>query len=218
MGAALVQMAALWPPGGAADRKNAPMPRRVGQGRHGDGQPSDTPLRACPPAAAGARALNGDRRAIARPKELNLNKLHPARWMRGPALAGLLLAAATAAQPADVDVGVSIGISQPGVYGRIDIGRFPQPQVIVQRPVVIVQEAVRPQPIYLHVPPGHRKNWRKHCRAYDACGTPVYFVQERWYQTHVVSGQPPRGDRRHGHRGEKGRGNGHGHGHGRGHD
>ena len=35
------------------------------------------------------------------------------------------------------DVGVSIGISQPGVYGRIDIGRFPQPQVIMEQPVII---------------------------------------------------------------------------------
>ena len=33
------------------------------------------------------------------------------------------------------DVGVSVQISQPGVYGRIDIGRFPQPQVVVPQPV-----------------------------------------------------------------------------------
>ncbi len=153
-----------------------------------------------------------------------MNNFHPTRWMRGPALAGLLLAAATAAQSADVDVGVSIGISQPGVYGRIDIGRFPQPQLIVQRPVVIVREAVRPQPIYLHVPPGHRKNWRKHCRAYDACGTPVYFVQERWYQDHVARPLPRHGDRddrwddRRGGRDDDRPGKGHGKGHGRGHD
>ena len=31
------------------------------------------------------------------------------------------------------------------------------------------------QPIYLHVPPGHAKNWRKHCAHYNACGQPVYF-------------------------------------------
>ena len=31
------------------------------------------------------------------------------------------------------DIGVSISISQPGVYGRIDIGRFPQPAVVVQQ-------------------------------------------------------------------------------------
>ncbi len=37
------------------------------------------------------------------------------------------------------DVGVSISIGQPGFYGRIDIGRFPQPQVIYAEPRVIVE-------------------------------------------------------------------------------
>ena len=157
-----------------------------------------------------------------------MNNFHPARWWRGPALAGLLLAAAAATQATDVDVGVSIGINQPGVYGRIDIGRFPQPQLIVQRPVLVVQQQVRPAPIYLRVPPGHRQNWRKHCRAYGACGTPVYFVQERWYQDHVVRPVPRRGDRddrddrwddRRGGRDDRSDDRrGHGNGHGRGHD
>lgn len=97
-----------------------------------------------------------------------------------------LLAAAVPAIAADV--GVSIQISEPGVYGRIDIGRFPQPQVVVaqpvwvQRPVHVVQ---RPDPVYLWVPPGHRKNWRLHCRDYNACGVPVYFVRHDWYDSHV---------------------------------
>ncbi len=142
------------------------------------------------------------------------------RWARWPAAAAMLVAA-TLAQAADVDVGVSIGIHQPGLYGRIDIGRFPQPQVIVQRPVVIYQQPQRPQPIYLHVPPGHRQHWRQHCQAYNACGTPVYFVRERWYQDHVVRNEPRRDDW-HDRRGERwddrhdGRGPGHGHGNGRG--
>ena len=82
------------------------------------------------------------------------------------------------------DVGVSVAVSQPGLYGRIDIGRvavapvlvYPQPVVIVASPV-----AVKRQPIYMHVPPGHAKNWRKHCGAYNACGQPVYFVKDSWY-------------------------------------
>jgi hypothetical protein len=92
------------------------------------------------------------------------------------------------------DVGVSVQVSQPGVYGRVDIGRFPQPQVVVQQPVIIAQPrvVVRPEPVYMWVPPGHRKNWRKHCARYRACGTPVYFVQDGWYHEHVA-----RGDRRH---------------------
>ncbi len=134
----------------------------------------------------------------------------------------LALAAVGLPALAATDVGVSIGINQPGVYGRIDIGRFPQPQLIVQRPVLVVQQQVRPAPIYLRVPPGHRQNWRKHCRAYGACGTPVYFVQERWYQDHVVRPMPRRDDRwddRRGGRDDRGDDRrGHGKGHGRGHD
>lgn len=96
------------------------------------------------------------------------------------------------------DVGVSVSISQPGVYGRVDIGRFPQPQVVVAQPVtiyrpVVVQPAV--QPVYMWVPPGHRKNWRKHCGQYGACGVPVYFVQDRWYGEHVQQHRHDQDDR-----------------------
>ena len=35
------------------------------------------------------------------------------------------------------DVGVSVQVGEPGFYGRIDIGKFPQPQVICPRPVII---------------------------------------------------------------------------------
>ena len=123
------------------------------------------------------------------------------RQLLGLAFAVVATAVAvTPAQAANVDVGVSIGISQPGVYGRIDIGRFPQPQVIVQQPVLITRQARAPEPVYLWVPPGHQKHWRKHCGKYQACGVPVYFVQERWYQDHVM--QPVRGDG-HEHRGER---------------
>jgi hypothetical protein len=127
----------------------------------------------------------------------------------------LTMAAGTAAA---ADVGVSVEISQPGVYGRVDIGRFPQPQVIVPQPVVIAPAPVvvaRPvQPVYMWVPPGHRKNWRKHCHEYNACGVPVYFVRHDWYSEHVVA--DARGhDRRDDDRGP-GRGHGKGRGKGRG--
>jgi hypothetical protein len=45
---------------------------------------------------------------------------------------------------------------------------------------------VAPQPIYLHVPPDHAKDWRKHCREYNACAQPVYFVQDGWYENVYV--------------------------------
>ena len=81
------------------------------------------------------------------------------------------------------EVGVSVSIGQPGFYGRIDIGNVSQPQLIFAAPVVIQQipVGVVRQPIYLSVPPGHEKKWSKHCRKYNACGQPVYFVQQDWY-------------------------------------
>ena len=50
------------------------------------------------------------------------------------------------------------------------------------KPVIIVRQpvAVRAEPVYLYVPPGHQKNWAKHCGSYGACARPVYFVQESW--------------------------------------
>jgi hypothetical protein len=99
------------------------------------------------------------------------------RFLIGAAFATL----ASSAVAADVSVSVSIG--QPGFYGRIDLGNAPQPQLIYTQPVIIqsVPVGVVRQPLYLRVPPGHEKNWGKHCRKYNACGQPVYFVQENWY-------------------------------------
>lgn len=81
------------------------------------------------------------------------------------------------------DVGVSISVGQPGFYGRIDIGNVPPPVLVYPEPVIIqpAPVAVVRQPIYLHVPPGHAKDWRRYCGRYAACGQPVYFVQDRWY-------------------------------------
>jgi hypothetical protein len=81
------------------------------------------------------------------------------------------------------DVAVSIAVGEPGFYGRIDLGSFPPPVLVNPQPLVIqaAPVGVVRQPIYLYVPPGHAKDWRKHCRKYDACGYPVYFVQDRWY-------------------------------------
>ncbi len=129
-------------------------------------------------------------------------------------LAAALMIAAIAPAAHATDVGVSIGISQPGVYGRIDIGRFPQPAVIVPQPVIIAPPpvaVVQPQPVYLWVPPGHRKHWGRYCREYNACGVPVYFVRHDWYERNVryAEARRDRGDDR---------GYGHGKGHGKGRD
>jgi hypothetical protein len=101
--------------------------------------------------------------------------------MKGFLIAALLAVAITPAFSADV--GVSISVGQPGFYGRIDIGDFPRPTLIYPQPVVIqpAPPGIVHQPIYLRVPPGHAKHWRKYCHRYNACGRPVYFVQDRWY-------------------------------------
>ncbi len=132
-----------------------------------------------------------------------------------------LAAALPAAQAADV--GVSVWISQPGVYGRIDIGRFPQPQVVLPQPVIITRPVVvapaPPQPVYMWVPPGHRKDWRKHCGKYNACGVPVYFVRDEWYEGHVEKRDKWHDKSRHGKGPGKGRDDDdRGRGHGKGKD
>jgi hypothetical protein len=106
--------------------------------------------------------------------------------MRNILCAALLGACAAPAFAADV--GVSISIGQPGFYGQIDIGNVPQPQLVYPQPVVIrrAPEFVSAPPIYLHVPPGHEKHWSKHCAQYDACGRPVYFVRDDWYNNEYV--------------------------------
>jgi hypothetical protein len=117
--------------------------------------------------------------------------------------------AAAAASATATDVGVSVQIGQPGFYGRIDIGNsYPQPQLVYPQPVIIRPVVGVPaRPVYLHVPPGHAKNWRKHCGKYNACGQRVYFVQDGWYNDVYV----PQYQQKHG------KGNGKGHGHGKGH-
>jgi len=80
------------------------------------------------------------------------------------------------------DIGVSIGVHQPGVYGRIDIGNAGPPPVVYEQPVVIAPQpyAVQRQPIYLYVPVDQQRHWARYCGHYSACGQPVYFVQEQW--------------------------------------
>ena len=81
----------------------------------------------------------------------------------------------------DVRVTIS-GEVAPGVYGRVDIGSGPRPPLVYPQPVVVVRQARAPAPVYLHVPPGHARNWSKHCKKYDACSRPVYFVKSAEYE------------------------------------
>jgi hypothetical protein len=118
----------------------------------------------------------------------------------GVALVAFALHSAASA----ADVGVSVNISEPGFYGRIDIGRVPAPVLIYPQPVIIEQRPVNVmrQPIYLRVPPGHEKKWAKHCSRYNACGQPVFFVQDGWYRdVYAPRDQDGDGRRAQGHRG-----------------
>ncbi len=119
-----------------------------------------------------------------------------------------VLATATSFPALAAVVGVSISIGQPGFYGQIDIGGYPPPRILYREPRVIYRAATSRPPIYLHVPPGHARNWRKHCREYNACGERVYFVQNTWYEREYVpryqqQHRDRRDDRRDDHRGKQ---------------
>jgi hypothetical protein len=143
--------------------------------------------------------------------------------------AALFTVASTGAFAADV--GVSITVGDPGFYGRIDLGNVPRPQVIYTNPVIIERPRIGyiAEPVYLRVPPGHAKNWSKHCYRYDACGRRVYFVQDNWYSNvyaprvreHGHEWERDRRDDYHGRDDRRGdddhdRGDKHGRGHGKG--
>ncbi|MFO1409732.1 MAG: hypothetical protein U1F06_05045 [Steroidobacteraceae bacterium] len=127
---------------------------------------------------------------------------------RTTALAAAATLCCAAAPAGDLNIGVILaGEISPGVYGQVMIGNQPPPPLLYAQPVIIerVPYGARPAPIYLHVPPGHARNWSKHCREYQACGRPVYFVRSAEY------------DRDWGGRGRQGR-KGHDHHEERGHD
>lgn len=122
--------------------------------------------------------------------------------------AGLLGFAVLSASALEIRLPPPPPIVLPGLPGRIDASRLPLPQVVLPNPVVIappplpapprpgvvVAPAPTPQPVYMWVPPGHRQNWGKHCHRYKACGVPVYFVRDEWYDRHVHRGAKHRDD------------------------
>ena len=98
-------------------------------------------------------------------------------------LLALMLFASAAAPVFAADVTVSVTVGDPRFYGPIDIVGFSQPQLVYPEPVFVqpAHAGVVVQPVYVRVPPGHAKDWRKHCKKYKLCGRPVYFVQDTWY-------------------------------------
>lgn len=100
------------------------------------------------------------------------------------AISAVLITATAQAFPADAGVSASVG--EHNFYGRLDIGGYPTPRLIYQQSVAVKRVSLSRQPIYLHVVPGHEKNWREHCYAYSACGERVYFVQHGWFNREFV--------------------------------
>jgi hypothetical protein len=117
-------------------------------------------------------------------------------------LALFVVAIGAAGSALATDVGVSVSVVQPGVYGRIDIGAAPPPPVVYAEPVIIAQPAVvrYQQPVYLYVPVVQQQQWAQYCGRYGACSRPVYFVQETWVKERWEH--------------DRGRHRGHGRGHG----
>ena len=76
--------------------------------------------------------------------------------------------------------------------------------------MIVERVTVSRSPIYLRVPPGHAKHWDQHCREYDACARPVYFVEDDWYQRVYVSQYRERHGRHDQHRDNDHRDNDHG--------
>lgn len=102
--------------------------------------------------------------------------------MRTITILALLSAGAGASHAGGVDIRVMLsGQVVPGVYGQVSIGNESPPPVVYAQPMLIEPQRAPPPPIYLHVPPGHAKNWRKHCHEYNACNRPVYFVKSQEY-------------------------------------
>lgn len=137
--------------------------------------------------------------------------------LRTTAFASLLLGSlsASAGQPV-INLSVS-GEIAPGTYGQVQIGNAPPPPVVYAQPVVIAPQPVATvvEPIYLHVPPGHARDWAKHCHKYNACNRPVYFVKSAEYEPGYRARRERREERRldEGRRDEGRRDEGHGHGH-----
>jgi len=129
----------------------------------------------------------------------------------------LLTLAAAAVLPAQAETsfGISIGINAPGQYGRIDISNYPQPVLVYPQPIVYAPTpvAVYQRPIYLYVPAVQQASWGRYCGRYNACGQPVYFVQETWVRDQYYREH----DNRNGRKAHKnGKGNSHGKGKGQG--
>ncbi|MEJ6000272.1 hypothetical protein [Paucibacter soli] len=99
------------------------------------------------------------------------------------------------------ELGLSLTLAQPGVYGRIEIGAQQMPRVYYPQTVVVQPAQLGYRPVYIYAPEWQVRHWPRHCHHYGACDRPVYFVRDDWVRENY------RQEHRHEHR----RGHGHGH-------
>jgi hypothetical protein len=96
----------------------------------------------------------------------------------------VMAAAAPLALAADKPAGGTItGDVTPGVYGRLETVK-PNLPLVYEQPMFIEppETGGKVEPLYVHVPKEHAKNWKKYCGKYDACARPVYFVKSAEYE------------------------------------
>jgi len=111
----------------------------------------------------------------------------------------LLIAGAGVSRAGDLDIHVILsGQVAPGVYGQVQLGSGPPPAVVYAQPMLIEPQASPLPPVYLHVPPEHARDWRKHCHEYHSCNRRVYFVRSAEYDPHY-HGHDRHDDRDHDH-------------------
>jgi hypothetical protein len=109
----------------------------------------------------------------------------PSRWVAGLAFGTVACAALAAGAPADAkDVAyrnvTAGGPLRPGVYGRIvPRPKAPPPPLIYPKPVIAnaVFVPAKVTPVYLYVPPGQVRHWKKNCARWNACDQAVLFVR-----------------------------------------
>ena len=105
---------------------------------------------------------------------------------RNVAIAAIaIVTAAPLAMAGNQDAGAVItGPVTPGVYGRVDIANKPLPALVYEQAMFVDRPdtAGKVEPLYLHVPPEHAKNWKKYCGKYQACDHPVFFVKSAEYE------------------------------------
>jgi hypothetical protein len=115
---------------------------------------------------------------------------------RNVAIAAIaIVTTAPLANAADKDASAVIaGPVTPGVYGRVSVANKPLPPLVYEQAMFVERPdtAGRVEPLYLHVPPEHAKNWRKYCDKYQACDHPVFFVKSAEYEPGY---EPPKPDK-----------------------